>query len=228
MTTSNIIAYQLSGKYEHFCNGNSCMVREDTVVFINKSDYYEVTAHESGTCIAIHFNLAEPTDLPFSVVDCKTLPHMKADFIRAFNAWSRRDEYSFYDCASIFYGIIGKFLRCLNQDNAYVKREKYRNIVGAHDYMTANFNAPDLCMDDIAEIAGLSRRRFGELFRILYNMTPGSYLTHLRITSAKEMLRTRNYSVADIAATVGYTSTSYFCRVFANETGTSPGRWLES
>ena len=50
-------------------------------------------------------------------------------------------------------------------------------------------------------------------------------MTRLRIYAAEDMLRMKSYTIAEIAAAVGYTSPSYFCRVFTREVGISPSKW---
>lgn len=45
------------------------------------------------------------------------------------------------------------------------------------------------------------------------------YILNLRITNAKSLLRTTTYSIADVAAIVGYENPLYFSRLFKNRLG---------
>ena len=84
-----------------------------------------------------------------------------------------------------------------------------------------------LAEDRALAYESVSEEGFGELFRRLYHVTPGRFVTHLRICAAEDMLRMKSYTVAEIAEAVGYASPGYFCRVFTRETGCAPSRWLD-
>ena len=221
------VAYQMSGRYRHHYNGEIVYMEKDSVMIYNASDSYEVFEEECGTCIAAHFRTAALSELHFTILDGNKIPQIKADFQRMLKAYNRRDEYSWYESLSELYAILGKIQRAANSDEQYVQRMRYANIIRARDYLAEHFNDPTLSLEDGATVAGVSPRRFGEIFRRLYGMTPGRYITHLRISAAEDMLRMKNYTVAEIAASVGYANPSYFCRVFKNETGISPRRWME-
>lgn len=81
-------------------------------------------------------------------------------------------------------------------------------------------------LDDLAEIAGMSRTRFAEHFRSLVGRTPIDYLTLWRMTIARQLLA-RGKPVKAVATQVGYASPAAFSRVFSRVTGQAP-RDLES
>ena len=191
------------------------------------NDAYEVFEREHGHCIAAHLYSAAPADLHFTILDGSTIPQIKADFLRLYQAYNRRDAYSWYDCTAALYTILGKISRAIDSGSDYIQHQKYANIVRARDYLAENYNDPALSLDAAAAIAEVSPRRFGELFRRLYHVTPGRYVTRLRISAAEDMLRMKSYTVAEIAASVGYASPGYFCRVFTRETGVPPSRFME-
>ena len=47
----------------------------------------------------------------------------------------------------------------------------------------------------------------------------------MRIEESRRLLLNTDYSLADIAVAVGFTDQSYFCKVFRNLVGLSPGRF---
>ena len=185
-------------------------------------------AHEFGPCIAMHVELAEPLGLHFSVFDGAEFPQLKSDFYRLLDAWNRRDELSWCDCASIFYSIMSVILNRTGRGDENGGPGRYESIVRARDHLAINFSDPDLSIDSAAKLANLGPRRFGELFAAVYHTTPGRYLTALRIKSAEEMLRTRRHLISEVSAAVGYSSPSYFTRVFTREVGVPPGEWMKN
>jgi AraC-like DNA-binding protein len=76
-------------------------------------------------------------------------------------------------------------------------------------------------LEDLADIAGMSRTRFAEHFRTLIGQTPIEYLTAWRMTIARQLLR-KGKPVKTVAAQVGYDSAAAFSRVFSRVTGQPP------
>jgi len=223
----NIVAYKLGGINEHTIGGKSYIARPDSVFFINAEDTYKAKVREFGPTISAHFLTDEPIRMHFMILDGNTIPQIKADFLQLYKAYNRRDEYSWCECTSALYAILAKIQRGIDSHDSYIQHQKYGNIIRARDYLAENYNNPALSLDAAAAIAEVSSRHFGELFRRLYHVTPGQYITRLRICAAEDMLRMKSYTVAEIAEAVGYASASYFCRVFTRETGVPPSRFME-
>ena len=76
-------------------------------------------------------------------------------------------------------------------------------------------------LDDLAEVAGMSRTRFATHFRSCVGRTPIDYLTRWRMTLARELLA-KGKPVKIVAGRVGYDSAAAFSRVFARVTGEAP------
>lgn len=54
------------------------------------------------------------------------------------------------------------------------------------------------------------------------------YLAKLRIDHAKILLHEGNLSIAEISQTVGYSSVSYFIKLFKNATGFTPAKYMKN
>ena len=77
----------------------------------------------------------------------------------------------------------------------------------------------------LAKEAGISRSVLAERFRHYLNQSPMAYLTRWRLQMAGQMLTSTNYSVAQIAAEVGYESEAAFNRAFKREFEVPPARF---
>ena len=53
------------------------------------------------------------------------------------------------------------------------------------------------------------------------------YVTSLRIEYAKKLMAEQKLSVADISEAIGYSSISYFIRIFKENTGTTPAKYMK-
>ena len=56
---------------------------------------------------------------------------------------------------------------------------------------------------------------------------PATYLAHVRLDAATDLLRDTPLPVSHIAKNVGYTSEAAFSRAFKNRYGTPPARWRQ-
>jgi AraC-like DNA-binding protein len=77
----------------------------------------------------------------------------------------------------------------------------------------------------LANEAGTSRSVLAERFRHYLNETPMAYLTRWRLQLGAQRLSSTSYSVAQIAAEVGYESEAAFNRAFKREFAAPPARF---
>jgi AraC-like DNA-binding protein len=97
----------------------------------------------------------------------------------------------------------------------------------AQDRMRASL-AQSLSMPAVAAACSLSPSHFARAFRRSTGVSPHAWLVRQRIALAKDMMRTRDLSLGDIAFACGFADQSHFTRVFAREERMSPGRWRRS
>lgn len=75
----------------------------------------------------------------------------------------------------------------------------------------------------LAREAGMSRTVFAEVFVNAMGEAPGQYLTKLRLSTARDFLRARSLSIAEVASRVGYQTEAAFSRAFKRQYGLPPG-----
>ena len=92
----------------------------------------------------------------------------------------------------------------------------------AKEYMEQHYADTTLSLNDVAARANLSASHFSMVFSQETHQTFKEYLTQIRITRAKELLRMTTLRSADIAYRVGYNDPHYFSSVFKKYTGLSP------
>lgn len=79
-----------------------------------------------------------------------------------------------------------------------------------------------ISVTDLADHAGYSRHHFSRAFSASLGISPGAYLTAVRIETAKTLLLSDSCPVIDVASEVGFDSLSSFTRRFAVSVGTTP------
>jgi len=77
-------------------------------------------------------------------------------------------------------------------------------------------------IESLAELSGMSRTRFINYFKRIVGQTPKKYITHWRLSLARERLLHGNEHVFNIALDVGYQSEAAFSRAYKNKYGVSP------
>jgi AraC family transcriptional regulator len=79
-----------------------------------------------------------------------------------------------------------------------------------------------LTVDDLARSAMFSKFHFTRVFHRATGLSPGRFLSALRLAEAKRLLMTTAMSVADISHQVGYNSVGTFSARFSSSVGASP------
>jgi signal transduction histidine kinase/AraC-like DNA-binding protein/ABC-type sugar transport system substrate-binding protein len=75
---------------------------------------------------------------------------------------------------------------------------------------------------EIAAAVGVSKDYLGRIFHQELGLSPWEYLIRYRVLRAKELLQTTTFTVAEVAARVGFDSATYFSHIFHREVGCSP------
>jgi AraC-like DNA-binding protein len=82
-----------------------------------------------------------------------------------------------------------------------------------------------LTLDELADIAILSKFHFCRVFCTVTGTSPGRFLSAVRLYRAKNLLLETLLSVADISYLVGYNSIGTFASRFTRSVGMSPSRY---
>lgn len=86
-------------------------------------------------------------------------------------------------------------------------------IIEIQDWMHNQFHT-HITLETIAANFGMSVRSLNRRFRQATGRTPMQYLLQVRMDNARELLRTSNLSIADVAYNTGYPDCSYFSAQF--------------
>lgn len=77
-------------------------------------------------------------------------------------------------------------------------------------------------LEQLAQIAGMSRFYFCRLFKQSVGFTPHQFVIRRRIERAKHLLRQSNLSIAEIAITCGFANQDHLTRYFKRLTSATP------
>ena len=91
-----------------------------------------------------------------------------------------------------------------------------------------SFYAEPISRSDVAAHVGLSERHLTRCFHQEVGLTPITYLNRYRVKQARRLLDAGQKGITEIAGEVGFSSSSYFTRVFRDEMGVSPREYLRN
>jgi len=118
-------------------------------------------------------------------------------------------------------GTIVKFpgnLPAVSAMGSGLPRYKLRRVVA---YVDARLGGP-ISLDDLANVAGVSRFHFHRQFRKSVGVTPREYVLQARIERAKGLLTESDLTVGEVSGAVGFADQSHFSNIFRRLTAMTP------
>ncbi|MEK5466578.1 helix-turn-helix domain-containing protein [Paenibacillus sp. FSL R7-0210] len=91
-------------------------------------------------------------------------------------------------------------------------------------YMEEHCSEP-LSVDQLAEIAGIGRARYTQIFKEITGRMPLEHLNGLRIERAQQQLLLTRDRLHEVALAAGYSNEYYFNRRFKRTVGVTPGQY---
>lgn len=91
----------------------------------------------------------------------------------------------------------------------------------AVEFLRQNYHE-DITLQQTAEKAGFNPSYFSTLFSSSTGITFTDFFTKLRLNRAKELLKTTNMKIYEIAEAIGYRNSYYFSRIFRKFEGVTP------
>ena len=91
-------------------------------------------------------------------------------------------------------------------------------------YMKENYSQ-NISLERLASTFNMSKQWLIRRFKKDMHITPITYLNHLRIKKAKELLLQPEMTVKEVAFACGFETPYYFTNVFKKYSGSSPAQW---
>ena len=117
--------------------------------------------------------------------------------------------------------------RRMNQDIPKVKGFVQDEIDHARDYFKDHYNE-EISIEQYAASRNMSTSWFSKCFRDIVGVSPMKYILDQRIRNAQILLETSDFTITEIAHTLGYENPMYFSRVFHKAKGQSPSKYRKT
>jgi len=113
---------------------------------------------------------------------------------------------------------------CQTQDISLTKHESDNAVNNAISYAETHMDRP-VSVLEMAAVAGYHPSHFTKLFKKRFGISPAQFIMQKKIRFATEQLTTTDRSIADISASLGFSSQFYFCNFFKKQTGMTPSAY---
>ena len=122
------------------------------------------------------------------------------------------DDYCDWTLAA-YHNVLNKVKNIIEQKNPMILR--------ACEYININY-AKDITLSCVACCVEKTPNYLSYIFKKEMGISFSDYLNSVRIDNAKELLKSTNLLVCEIAEKVGYKNISYFTQIFKKKTGCAP------
>lgn len=116
-----------------------------------------------------------------------------------------------------------RMTEAMPQVSGFIQEEIER----AKDYFEEHYNE-EISIEQYAASRSMSTSWFNRNFRGAVGTSPMKYILDIRIRNAQVLLETTDYSIANIAAVIGYDNPMYFSRMFRKAKGMSPAKYRKT
>lgn len=124
------------------------------------------------------------------------------------------------------YKILGILYRegiLLDTERFFLSKE-IQKILPALEYINKNYHE-NVSLEDASNLLGFDTSYFCRIFKSATGSTFTEYLNFVRVCKAERLLSETSKSILEISEAVGFSSISYFNRVFRKIRNTSPGNY---
>ncbi len=125
---------------------------------------------------------------------------------------------------SSVYSGIESALRSSVSGNEYVARRRTQLMV---EFIHSNYR-DSVSLAEIAAAANISKSEASRCFQSCLHVSPVAYLLRVRIEMAQQLLQNSTMTIEAIGFECGFSSASYFCKMFQQHTGTTPGQYRKN
>lgn len=155
------------------------------------------------------------------------------DFNKTAQIFKRLEQFYNYDnnltsnlkVKACMYELIALFLEECTLGHIQIRKGgEIQRLKGVLEYIDDNLKK-NLTIKDLAEVAFLHPNYFIRIFKNHIGDTPINYINKKRLVKAKELLRTKDMPIKEVAMQVGFPNTTYFFKMFKKNIGLTPNEY---
>ena len=215
---SDCFVYFVCGEAEYTFDDYSFIANPNNFFFLAKDSIYSIKVFEKVKFICVDFDFITADSPLLSSSFNNVSPSIKSDFTKLFYVWNKGSLWHNPQALGILYNIYSQGIKSQNKE--YAKQNAIFS--KATSFIFEHYTESTLSIQEIAKHLDISEVHLRRIFKISANISPAKYINFLRLEKAKNMLHSSNFTIAEIAESVGFDDQFYFSRLFKKETGLPP------
>ena len=216
---NHIIGISRGGCALHHFAYQRLTLEDNCVLFFNQKDDYDAEIREKNESFCVHFTTYEPISTDSF---CKKINNI-ADVLNLLthieHLYKSGDHNNALTMSHLY-----KLCHLINGYHTEQYKPKDSRILKSKAYMDLHFKEAD-CLRTAAALSEITPRRFNDLFKAQFLMTPGNYILQQKIQTAKGLLEIGGLSVTQVSELCGFSDVYYFSKVFKAVTGLTPSEY---
>ncbi len=232
--TSALVYYKNCAATYTLTSGEILHIKKGSLVYIPqgaryKTHYYQCGAGTTHTQL-IEFELVNETNNIFiaspsiMILNLSQTYNIDAIFNEIVTIYSK-PILSYNMMKSQCYAFLHGICKSFHYERMYSK--KYMPIAAGIAYLE-QMHSYDLSVSEIAKMCHVSESCFRKLFQQYSGISPVQYKTNNLLRQAKDMIRSGDLTINEIASHLGFNDVGYFSRWFKKNTGISPSMFLNT
>lgn len=223
----------IKGSYENIVNGEKQILRAGSIILLCPNDCHRIKIIDKDS---LHMNLLiekekfenvcnsiSPDIIDFINNNCPFKEDSNNQFISKMESYLSTikitDEATTKTLSTlIIFNIIDFFMNNNLFSSLINYPENFKNIL-LECNLEKNISWK---VSDVAEFSHYTKTHVNRMFKKYLSMSASDYLTKIKMNAAKVLVLTSNNSIAKISNILGYSSLSYFNKIFTKNFGLTP------
>ena len=205
-------------------NNIEILTNPGALVYLPKNLRYYVDTLEPVECMCVNFQVLEDISEKPWIYQPKNYTRFEELYETLLRLWRYPAPGYRARCKSVLYDILASVEE--EHQAKYISKDKKERIQNAILRMEDEFRlGNDIDIPHLAEMCDMSETYFRRLFHNLYGVSPKQYILSARLRWAKNMLKSTEDSITEIAGNCGFDNVYYFSRAFRIHEGVSPSEY---
>ncbi|WP_431242131.1 helix-turn-helix domain-containing protein [Flavobacterium sp. P21] len=112
-------------------------------------------------------------------------------------------------------------LNAFSKDSNCLTLKEMEEIKELSEFIKSSPEEP-FTIKSLSKKSGLSPNKLQEGFKMIHDRTVNDYITHMRVLKAEILMRTSDLNISEIVYCIGFTSRSYFSKIFKQKFNCGP------
>lgn len=227
--------FLVSGKVKYFIINEIFEASDRDIVFVKKNYIHTTSYSGNAERILVSFNdafigkqykefIKESSEAKHFVLSDDRQNEIEKVVRKLYLEFKNKEENYVFMCKNL----LRQLLILMSREDVTLNKENLSGtplvIQNAAKYITANFGE-NLTLDTLSKQFAMSPSYFSKSFKQFTGLGLNEYITAVRISNAKKILKDTSLSVTEVSLRCGFNDSNYFATVFKKINGVSPKRY---